>query len=138
MKMNQRFVAVLFTAIAVPVLLRAGQSIELASGKAPQHPQQPQVAVDTSGGIHVVWGLGDQIFYARSDDGGKSFSEPAALPQTISSMSLGMRRGPRIAAGDGFICITAIGSKFKGGDGDLVAFRSTDGGKTWQGPSVVN
>jgi len=53
-------------------------------------------------------------------------------------MSLGMRRGPRIAAGDGFICITAIGSKFKGGDGDLVAFRSTDGGKTWQGPSVVN
>jgi hypothetical protein len=125
--------------LAAPSLdLRGGEPIELASGTAPQHPQQPQVAVDTSGGIHIVYGVGDQIFYCRSDNAGKSISKPTALPQTISSMSLGMRRGPRIAAGSGFVCIIANGSKFKGGHGDNVAFRSTDSGKTWQGPSVVN
>jgi len=125
--------------LVVPSLvLRGGEPIELASGTAPQHPQQPQVAVDASGGIHIVYGVGDQIFYCRSDNGGKSYSKPAALPQTISSMSLGMRRGPRIAAGNGLICIIANGSKFKGGHGDHVAYRSSDGGKTWQGPSVVN
>lgn len=123
---------------ALSVVAFAGQPIELASGTTPQHPQQPQIAVDTSGGIHVVYGVGDQIFYSRSNDSGKSFSKPAALPQLISSMSLGMRRGPRIAAGNGFICVIANGSKFKGGDGDHVAYRSTDEGKTWQGPNVVN
>jgi hypothetical protein len=115
----------------------AGQPVELASGTAPNHPQQPQVAVDRAGVIHVVFGVGDQIRYCRSNDGGKSFSPLVDLPP-ISAMSLGMRRGPRVAAGEGFVCITAIGSKFKGGDGDLVAFRSTDGGKSWQGPAIVN
>src|SRR5262245_52097300 len=117
---------------------RAGQPIELASGTAPRHPQQPQVAVDPAGGIHVVFGIGDQIRYCRSDDGGKSFSQPVDLP-LVSNMSLGMRRGPRVAAGEGFVCVTAIGGKQgKGRDGDILAFRSTDGGKTWQGPSLVN
>jgi BNR repeat-like domain len=129
---------------AVPLFLvlslstHAGQPIELASGSPPHHPQQPQVAVDRAGGVHVVFGVGDQIRYCRSDSSGKSFTQPVHLPP-VSNMSLGMRRGPRVAAGDGFLCITAIGGKQgKGRDGELFAFRSIDGGKSWQGPVTVN
>ncbi len=112
--------------------------VELARGNAPGHPQQPQVAVDSSGAIHVVFGVGDKIRYRRSDDGGRRFSEPVELP-AVHDMSLGMRRGPRIAAADYLLCVTAIGGKQgKGRDGDVLALRSTDGGKTWTGPMQVN
>lgn len=119
-------------------LARAGQPVDLASGTPPKHPQQPQVAVDGAGGIHVVFGVGDQIRYCHSTDGGKTFSKPVDLP-LVSNMSLGMRRGPRIAAGDGLVWISAIGGKLgKGKDGELFAFRSIDGGNSWQGPATVN
>lgn len=116
----------------------AAGPVELAHGTAPGHPQQPQVAVDSSGAIHVVFGVGDKIRYRRSDDGGRSFSEPVELP-AVHEMSLGMRRGPRIAATDSMLCVTATGGKQgKGRDGDVLALRSTDGGKTWAGPTQVN
>jgi hypothetical protein len=124
--------------LSIPAFALAGDTIELARGVAPQHPQQPQLAVDSKGAIHVVFGIGDEIHYCRSDDGGKSFAEPIAL-STVHAMSLGMRRGPRIAVTDSAICVTAIGGKHgKGRDGDLLALQSTDGGKTWTGPVAVN
>jgi hypothetical protein len=110
----------------------------LARGAAPEHPQQPQLAIDAKGAIHVVFGVGDSIRYRQSDDSGKSFSEPVTLPSVLD-MSLGMRRGPRIAVTEQAVCVTAVGGKQgKGRDGDLVALRSTDGGKTWSEPVLVN
>jgi len=54
-------------------------------------------------------------------------------------MSLGMRRGPRIVKTKSAIVVTAIGGRIgKGRDGDIVAWRSTDDGKSWQGPMQVN
>lgn len=54
-------------------------------------------------------------------------------------ISLGMRRGPRICVRKGLVTITAIyGAQGKGRDGDIVAFRSADQGKTWTGPVKVN
>ncbi len=54
-------------------------------------------------------------------------------------MSLGMRRGPRIAHSGKSIVITAIGGvEGKGKDGDILAYHSDDNGKTWIGPSRVN
>lgn len=124
--------------LSIPAIALAGDAVELAQSIAPQQLQQPQVAVDGKGAIHVVFGVGDEIRYCRSDDGGKSFAKPIALP-TVHAMSLGMRRGPRVAITDSAICVTAIGGKQgKGRDGDLLALRSTDGGKTWTGPVAVN
>ena len=116
----------------------ASGPVELARGTAPQHPQQPQLAVDSKGVIHVVFGVEDEIRYCRSNDGGLSFTDPAALP-AVYEMSLGMRRGPRIAALESALCVTAIGGKQgKGRDGDLLAIRSIDQGKTWEEPVRVN
>jgi hypothetical protein len=120
------------------VLVLAGELVELDRGTAPHNPQQPQVAVDARGSIHFVYGVGDLARYRRSDNGGKSFSKPVDLP-AAHKMSLGMRRGPRIAVADKSICVTVIGGKQgKGRDGDLLAMRSVDGGKTWTGPVQVN
>ena len=122
----------------IPLIGLAGEPMELDHGTAPQGPQQPQVAVDAKGGIHVVYGIGNQARYRCSNDRGKTFTEPVDLP-TTPNMSLGMRRGPRIAALGTSLCVSVIGGKQgKGRDGDLLAMRSVDGGKTWTGPVQVN
>lgn len=114
------------------------EPIELARGTRTERPQQPQVAIDAAGTIHVVFGVGDRVRYRQSTDKGQTFSPLVDLP-LVHAMSLGMRRGPRVAACDSSICVTAIGGKQgKGRDGDLLAMRSVDGGKTWSTPVVVN
>ena len=116
----------------------AAEPFELDRGTASHHPQQPQVAVDAHGSIHIVYGVGDLARYCRSNDGGKTFSKPIDLP-SAHHMSLGMRRGPRIAVSDMSICVTTIGGKQgRGRDGDLLAMRALDDGKTWMSPVKVN
>ena len=116
----------------------ASETIELARGSRAERLQQPQLAIDAAGTVHVVYGVGDRVRYHRSQDGGKTFSTPSDLP-LVHAMSLGMRRGPRVAATDSAICVTAIGGKQgKGRDGDLLAMQSVDGGKTWSQPIPVN
>lgn len=113
-------------------------SVEIARGKLPDAPMQPQLAVDTSETIHVTYGIGNRVLYIRSNDGGKKFSEPVDLP-FAKVMSLGMRRGPRITASQGKICITSIGGKIgKGRDGDILARCSRDGGESWSNTVRVN
>jgi hypothetical protein len=113
--------------------------VAIATGSPPHHhPQQPQVAVDAKGGIHVVYGVGNAVRYCRSTDGGRSFSEPLDLP-SAPTIALGMRRGPRIAVTKAAICVSMIGGEQgKGRDGDLLVVRSTDGGKHWADPAAIN
>jgi hypothetical protein len=90
------------------------------------------------GTIHVTYAKGDEVFYCASTDSGRTFSKAVKLPPAYD-ISLGMRRGPRIVATSKAICISVIGGRQgKGRDGDLLCFRSTDGGRTWSGPSIVN
>jgi hypothetical protein len=100
--------------------------------------REPQVAVDGRGRVFVAYGVGDEIRLAASTDGGVTFA-PAVTVGRIPNMSLGMRRGPRVAATDEAVVVTAIGGpQGKGKDGDLFAWRSTDLGRTWAGPTRVN
>jgi hypothetical protein len=121
--------------LSIPTTAFSGDVVEVARGAA---SQQPQVAIDADGVIHIAFGAksgkaqGD-ILYARSDDGGKSFSPPINLG-TVSGLALGMRRGPRIAVCGNAICISVIGHK----DGNILLFRSTDKGKTWDQAATVN
>ncbi len=116
----------------------ANDPVLIASGPAANAPKQPQVAVGLDGSVHLVYGIGDTVQYARSSDGGVTF-EKSLTAFRVPNMSLGMRRGPRIVTTESAIVVTAIGGRMgKGRDGDLLAWRSTDHGKSWQGPSQVN
>lgn len=135
---SRRAIAVAVLSGLLSACAVANETIVLERGTAPMHPQQPQVAVDSDGTIFVAYGVGDRVRISRSKDAGKSFSSLVDLP-TKGKLSLGKRRGPRIVAYGQSICVTAIaGEKGAGRDGELIAFRSTDGGLTWSGPVTVN
>lgn len=131
-------VACLCWLLTIPIGWSHGAAHVVVSGDRASRPQQPQAAVDDDGVIHVVYGVGDSIRYVQSKDQAASFSEPVELPK-LGVVALGMRRGPRIAVAKDVLCITAIGGdQGKGKDGDVLGCRSTDGGKSWQGPVRVN
>ncbi|MBM3965807.1 MAG: hypothetical protein FJ308_12205 [Planctomycetes bacterium] len=113
-------------------------SVEIARGRMSEAPMQPQLAIDADDVIHATYGVGNRVYHIRSKDGGKSFSGPVDI-SFAKVMSLGMRRGPRITASEGTICITSIGGDVgKGRDGDILARCSRDGGKLWSDAVCVN
>ena len=99
---------------------------------------EPQVAVEDDGHVYIAYGAGDAIFVSASTDKGTSFGAPVKVAEA-GKISLGMRRGPRIAAYHGRVTVTAVyGSKGGGADGDIVTFRSADSGKSWSQGGKVN
>jgi hypothetical protein len=94
--------------------------------------RQPQLAA-ANGTTALVFGSGDGIWLARSSNEGRSFSAPvkvAGLPKLM----LGRHRGPRVVIAGNAIVVSAVASDY----GDLYAWRSTDGGRTWSKPATVN
>lgn len=125
-------------AVFTSTYARASDPIVVAEGARGQAPKQPQAAVTADGTAHLVYGAGDAVFHSRSTDGAETFSPPREAFR-VSNLSLGMRRGPRIAVAGKVLVVTAIGGlQGRGRDGDLQAWRSTDGGETWTGPVPVN
>ncbi|WP_152052076.1 sialidase family protein [Tautonia marina] len=124
-----------------------------AIGAGPDRPQavwavkdrearQPQVTIGADGRVYLAFGAGNEVRVASSDDGGRSFSEPVPVGSP-GMLALGMRRGPRIAVGQGAVVISAIGGAGGGpygglSAGDLWSWRSTDGGTTWSEPIRLN
>ena len=86
----------------------------------------------------MTYGVDNAIYCTRSNDGGKTFA-PSVKVGEAGKLALGMRRGPRIAVAGKSVVITAVyGGKGSGADGDLMAWRSQDSGKSWKIPSRVN
>ena len=81
----------------------------------------------------MVFGSGDGIWFARSQDNGRSFGAPAKVAD-VPKLMLGRHRGPRVAIAGDAILVSAIGA----GTGDLLEWRSADGGRTWSPPVTVN
>jgi BNR repeat-like domain len=107
-----------------------------ASWLAPEG-RQPQVAA-SGDAVSVAYGRGNDVFVMNSEDAGKSWGDPVALPRR-GVMSLGMRRGPRIVRVGKVVLVSAIGGeKGRGADGDLWLWRSEDGGKSWSAGSKLN
>ena len=94
--------------------------------------RQPQLAAG-NGMVAMVFGSGESIWLARSTDNGRSFGAPAKVAD-LPKLMLGRHRGPRVAFAGKAMVISAIGAEA----GDLVSWRSTDGGLTWSRPLVVN
>jgi hypothetical protein len=116
----------------------ARESAAIAPGPESVRARQPQVAVGPSGAVHVTFGVGNAIYCVNSSDGGKHFAPPVKVAEH-GVMSLGMRRGPRVAATGRAVAIAAVcGSQGGGRDGDVLVWRSIDGGTNWAGPVRVN
>ena len=121
--------------LLAPPALAAGpppDDVRLGPGK------QPQLAIDAKGRVYVAFGDGRAIKVARSADGGHTFAAPVTVAEP-KMLALGMRRGPRIAAaGETLVVAAAAGEIGMGRDGDILAWRSTDLGRSWTGPTRIN
>src|SRR5687768_7229595 len=81
----------------------ASEAVVLEDSSSAKNAQQPQLVIDRDGVVHVAFGAGHEVFYARSDDGGLTFSKPTKMA-TVRNLSLGMRRGPRIGVSKNSVC----------------------------------
>jgi len=67
--------------------------------KAPADCIAPDVAMDTNGVLHMVYGLNDTAYYIRSTNNGRSFTSPVKVN---SSGTVGItmgERGPKVSIG---------------------------------------
>ena len=107
---------------------------------APENPEakyaQPQIAVEGNR-VALTFGSGSTVYYSGSKDGGRVFSSPVPVAKA-TFLALGRHRGPRIAITPQGIVISAIVGEQRGRDGDLVAWRSGDDGKTWSQGIRIN
>jgi hypothetical protein len=105
---------------------------------APTDVHDPQAAVDASGHVFVVYASKSLVSISISPDGARTFGPSIAVGR-IGTVSVGMRRGPRVALTPRALVVSAIGGVQGGGrDGDLVAWRSTNGGTSWLAPAKLN
>jgi BNR repeat-like domain len=96
--------------------------------------KQPQLAASGKL-VAVTFGSGNSVYFSGSRDQGKTFSEPVKAGDA-GVLMLGNHRGPRIAIASDAIVITAVGGAQ--GSGDLLTWRSLDGGRAWQPGGRVN
>jgi hypothetical protein len=112
----------------------------------PEAPaREPQMSVDGSN-VALAFGAGKTIYFSWSSDEGNTFAAPVKVAEA-EILPLSRHRGPRIAISGGAIVISAVaGRQLATGahahglpsDGDLLVWRSTDGGKSWSKGIRVN
>jgi hypothetical protein len=100
--------------------------IVLGTGK------QPNICVSPAGEIKITYGAGNAIYYITSKDKGQTFSKPVTVAE-LPKLSLGMGRGPQIAATEDFTLITATNEA-----GNIFAVHLPAGKTTWQKPVKIN
>ena len=123
------FLAVLVSAMAM--------AVPIVSSELTLPCTQPQLAGEGSR-VFVACGTAREIIVTGSTDEGRTWTTAGRIPVT-GVMSLGLRRGPRVVITSHAVIVSAVvGDKGKGVDGDLLAWSSSDGGRTWSAPVHVN
>lgn len=97
---------------------------------------QPEIAVDASGMIRIVYGVKNgkerDLYYVSSVDGGKSYSKPFVVGN-FSQMGLGMGRGPQLTTTKDYTLVT-VGDHH----GNLFAVNLSNKTNQWSAPVKVN
>lgn len=121
----------------------------LIASIAPVQNQQPnrQPALASASGLTaLVFGSGHSIWFSASHDHGAKFSAPVEVAR-VPLLALGRHRGPRVSISGATIVITAVAGQTPATgphahglseDGNLLAWRSTDGGASWSEPVPIN
>jgi hypothetical protein len=113
--MNRLIVCAFFSLMVT--VTSAGEPFSIYDGSSAAPPKQPQATLTPEGVAHLTFGVGDQVYYCQVK--GQSVSVPRVAFQ-VPNMSLGMRRGPRIAhAGQSIVITTIGGAQGKGKDGPV-------------------
>ena len=94
--------------------------------------RQPQLA-SGNGMVAMVFGSGESVWFTNSADNGRAWSKPVKVAD-LPKLLLGRHRGPRVNISGNTIVVSAVSSD----PGDLLAWRSIDGGRTWSSPVTVN
>ena len=113
------------------LLLAALLALHLPPVSSTAPNRQPQMAVSKDS-VALVFGSADTIWLSRSTDNGHTFGAPAKVAE-LPKMLLGRHRGPRLVTTGDTMILSAIAT-----ESDLFYWRSTDGGKTWSKPAVIN
>jgi hypothetical protein len=138
LQFHQFVITALLAGTLMSARLPAAEPVIVAVGRGPEAPKQPQITASGDGTVYGVYGVGEGVFYWKQSAMGLQPATPAKAFE-VPNMSLGMRRGPRIALSRQTVVVSAIGGVMgKGRDGDLIAWRSSDDGLTWNGPVQVN
>ncbi|NOZ05028.1 MAG: exo-alpha-sialidase [Chloroflexi bacterium] len=91
----------------------------------------PSLAWATGGTLHLAWRDarlgGNDIYYARSTNGGTTWSQNARVNDDVGAND---QDAPRLAAGTGGNVFLAWEDR-RGGDYDIYVARSTDAGQHW-------
>jgi hypothetical protein len=104
----------------------------------PQGVLVPDVLMDGAGVLHMVYGLGDDAWYVRSDDNGRTFTSPVKV-NTEGKVTLKMgERGPKLALGrKGSIHVVWADQWSPGVKVYPRYSRSLDGGRTFEPPRAL-
>lgn len=107
--------------------------------------RQPQLTA-AYGIVAMTFGAGSSIYFASSKDQGRTFSTPVKVADT-GALALGRHRGPRtLILKDSILVSAVVAQKAATGahthglpeNGNLIVWRSADGGGSWKQISVVN
>ena len=134
----------------IPAWLLFAMSVHLGPMGPDAPAREPQMAVNGSAAngsmVALAFGAGHAIYFSLSRDGGSTFPPPTRVAEA-GIVPLTRHRGPRIAfAGNAIVITAVVGNKTGEGahahglpsDGDLLAWRSEDGGKTWSKGRAIN
>jgi hypothetical protein len=127
----------------IPIFFLAALGIHFGSMGADAPARGPQMAANASM-TAFAFGAGNAIYFSSSADGGKTFGAPIKVAEA-GVVLLSHHRGPRVALCGNAIVITAVAGDKPDGqghglpyEGDLMAWRSQDGGKTWSRGTAIN
>jgi hypothetical protein len=119
------------------LLIFATSSVLAAATLLPGPPgRQPQLAAGYEK-VAMTFGSGSTIYFSLSTDQGRTFTPPVKVAE-MAALALGRHRGPRIAILKDAIVISAVAGETKAQPGSLIAWRTTDDGKTWKRSATIN
>lgn len=94
----------------VTLLLLAAALASAAPQRSPQSIREgssPQLALDVSGTVRMIFGRQDTIFVVTSTDNAASFSSPVVVG-IVKDMHLGNTRGPTLASSRNYSLVAAV------------------------------